>query len=246
MRKLFLHAGFAKCGSTSLQAALSRAPGILFPASGNHGGEHLALALVLRGIDDWTRQFFDPSWVASGYAGLMEEIRSSTETVVLSSERLVAMTEPEILRLKALFPDFDMQVIIVRRDLQRYLASTWRHAVFRHDFGESYAAFLDRFRDFDFGNAEARFRAHFPVHSFDMDAPDYAVALGALIGIPLDMPRANVGVPMEFAMLLQQAHALLGTREFRKRFDVATKKAMLDVWNAKTQVEIEPMTAPLF
>lgn len=246
MRKLFLHVGFAKCGSTSLQAALADAPCIVFPKSGNHGGEHLALALTLRGIDDWTRQYFDEAWVEQGMVGLMAEIAASTQTVVLSSERLAAMNETEIAALKAMFPDFDIHVIVVRRDAQRYLSSTWRHAVFHHDFGETYEAFLERFKAFNFGDAETKFGRHFTVHGFDMEAPDYAASLGAEIGTTIEIPRTNVGVPLEFAELLQNTHALLGTEEFKKRFDTKTKKAMLAVWNNRTSVDIEPITAPLF
>jgi hypothetical protein len=246
MRKLFLHIGFAKCGSTSLQAAMSEAAGIVFPKSGNHGGEHLSLALTLRGIDDWTRQYFDESWVDHGMAGTMAEIKSSTETVVLSSERLAAMTEDQIAAVKAMFPDFDIQVILIRRDVQRYLSSTWRHAVFRHDLGENYEVFLERFKTFDFGDVGTKFSKRFPVHSFDMEAPDYATSLGALIGTTVEIPRANVGVPLELAQLLQRTHVLLGTEEFKKRFDRDTKEAMLAVWTGHATARIEPIDAKLF
>ena len=246
MRKLFLHVGFAKCGSTSLQESLSCAPGIVFPKSGNHGGEHLALALRLRGIDDWTRQFFDETWVEKGMAGIIEEIASTLQTVVLSSERLAAISQPQIDSLKALFPDFEIHVILVRRELQRYLISTWRHAVYRHDFAEPFDVFLTRFTNFSFGDAEVKFGRNFPVHAFDMEAEDYAEAVGTLIGTTVTIPQANVGIPREFAELLQKTHTLLGSAEFKKFFDVRTKKAMLDVWNGNASVTIEPMTPPLF
>jgi hypothetical protein len=246
MRKLFLHVGFAKCGSTSLQVALSEAPRIVFPKSGNHVGEHLALALTLRGIDDWTRQYFDESWVEHGMAGTVAEIKSSTETVVLSSERLAAMSEDEISVVKAIFPDFDIQIILVRREEQRFLSSTWRHAVFHHDFGESYEKFLEPGRVLDFDNVVSKFGKHFPVHSFDMEAPDYATSLGALIGTTIEIPHANVGVPLELAQLLQRTHALLGTEEFKKRFDSDTKEAMLAVWTGRATAKIEPINANLF
>lgn len=246
MRKLFLHVGFAKCGSTSLQSALSAAPNIVYPKSGNHGGEHLAFALAIRGIDDWTRQFFDESWVESGQADLMVEIGSSTENVILSSERLAAMTEAEIERVSEMFSDFEIHVVIVRREIQRYLSSTWRHAVFRHDYGECYEAFLNHFKSFTFGDVEKKFSSHFPVHVFDMEACDYAEEIGELLGTTVEIPRANVGVPMDLASLLQKTHALLGTEEFKKRFDTKTKQSMLDVYNGHATAEIEPINAPLF
>lgn len=246
MRKIFLHVGFPKCGSTSLQAALADAPNILFPKSGNHGGEHLALALTLRGLDDWTAQFFNADWVRQNQEQLMDEVRASESTVVLSSERLAAMKHSEIEDFKALFPNFDIHVIVVRREVTKYLSSTWRHAVYRHDYGETYETFLIGFREFSFGNVEDKFKQHFTVHDFDMTAPDYTSRLGALIGTTIEIPKANVGVPLEFAKLLQTTHALLGTREFQKRFDAKTKKEMLEVWSGRATVTIDPMTAPLF
>lgn len=246
MRKLFVHIGFAKCGSTSLQTSLSKAPGVVFPISGNHCGEHLALALKLRGIDDWTRQFFDEAWVEKGIVGLTKEISSTTGPIVMSSERLAAMDETQIDAFKALFPDFNIQVIIVRRDIHRYLSSTWRHAVFRHDYGETYEAFFETFKNFSFGNVESKFGSHFPVHVFDMEDDDYAEKVGELIGTTLDIPRENVGVPLELAQLLQRMHALMGSEAFKKRFDAQTKAKLLKVANGDATVQIEPMTVHLF
>lgn len=246
MRKLFLHVGYAKCGSTSLQAALSVAPNIVFPKSGNHGGEHLAFALTIRGIDDWTRQYFDDSWVEREQASMMAEIESSIDTVMISSERLAAMTPAEIEQVIDMFGEFEVHVVFVRRDIQRYFSSTWRHAVFRHDYGESYEAFLDYFKNFTFGEAETKFRRYFPVHSFDMEAPHYAEKIGALLETTVEIPRANVGVPMELAELLQKTHVLLGSKEFKKRFDAETKNSMLRTWNGHATTEIEPINTPLF
>lgn len=246
MRKLFLHVGFAKCGSTSLQTALMKAPNIVFPKCGNHGGEHLAFALAIRGIDDWTRQYFDDEWIQLGLAGQMEEIRSSQDTVVLSSERLAAMSEAEIVKVSEMFPDFDIQVIIVKRDVQRYLSSTWRHAVYHHDYCETYETFLERFKDFSFGNAEEKFSSFFPVHCLDVEAPDFPQSIGNLLKTTVEFSHTNVGVSLEFANILQKTHALLGSVEFKKRFDAATKELMLDVWRGQSTVEIEPLDAILF
>jgi hypothetical protein len=246
MTKLFLHVGYAKCGSTSLQAALSSAPGILFPTSGNHGGEHLAFALHVRGIDDWTRQFFDQTWVDLENARLMEEIHTATNPVVLSSERLAASTPKEIERIAEILSSFEVHVIMVKRDIGSYLNSTWRHAVFFHDYGESYNAFVDGLKNFTFGEAEEKFRAFFPVHGFSMDAPNYVEEIGALLGTKLSVSRLNIGVPMAFAELLQKTHALLGSEEFKKRFGAETKRSMLDVWSGAERRHIQPMNVSLW
>jgi hypothetical protein len=246
MRKLFLHVGLAKCGSTSLQAALSSATGILFPRAGNHGGEHLAFALHIRGIDAWTHQYFDETWVETETTRLMDEIHSGSGTVVLSSERLAACSPEEIARIAAILAGFDVHVIIVGRDVTSYLNSTWRHAVFFHDYGESYETFVNLRKDLSFAEVDEAFGAVFPVHRFRMDAPDYIEKISALLGTNLDISRLNVGVPMAFAELLQKIHALLGSEEFKKRFNAETKEAMLAVWNGEATTQIAAMDTILF
>jgi hypothetical protein len=246
MRKLYLHVGFAKCGSTSLQAALQTAPNIMFPKSGNHGGEHLAFALTIRGVDEWTRQYFDEKWAEQAMVGLLKEIEESTEPVVISSERLAAMSVTEIQTVAELFKDFDTQVIIVRRNIDKYLSSTWRHAVYRHDFGESYEDFLKRFHNFAFAQIDEKFKPYFQVHSLNMEDPDYLQVLEAMLGTTLVFPHSNEGVPFEFAAHLQKLHTLLGSTEFKKIFDKARKAKMLRVWKGEVVTEIEQMTAPLF
>ena len=246
MRKLFLHVGFAKCGSTSLQAAFAKSPGVVYPLSGSNAGEHLALALSLRGIDEWTRQFFDEAWVAQGMAGIWSEIVACDLPVILSSERLAAMSSDQIERTAEIFRDFDVQIIFIKRDVVRYLNSTWRHAVFHHDYAEAYQVFCERTRKFSFFGGVAKFERFFPVHVFDMEDEGYITALSALVGTQLNLPRKNIGVPFDFAEHLQKTHALLGTEAFKARFDSATKRQMLRIWNGECVAELEPLRVPLF
>ena len=246
MKKIFLHVGFAKCGSTSLQAALSRAPGILFPTSGNHGGEHLAFILGIRGIDDWTRQYFNESWVERENIRLMTEIHEGIGTIVLSSERLAASTPLEIERIGRVLAGFEVHIVIVKRDIQKYLNSTWRHAVFFHDFGESYDSFVSRFENFSFGDIESKFSQFFQVHCFNMDSPQYLDDIGGLLGTKLDIEHLNVGVPMDFAKLLQKTHSLLGSRDFKERFSFETKQSMLAMWNGEGIREMDSLDVDLF
>ncbi|MEI6798129.1 MAG: hypothetical protein WCO04_02790 [Pseudomonadota bacterium] len=238
MRKLFLHVGCAKCGSTSLQAGLSRAPTIHFSTCGNHGGEHLAFALRIRGVDEWTRQYFDESWVEREFPRLMKDIHASNETVVLSSERLAGCSLHEIERIAEVLSGFDVQIVMVQRDINRYLRSTWRHAVYFHDYGESYEAFVKSKEDFSFCQIEEKFRQFFPVHRFNIDTSNFGEEIGTLFGCKLDIERLNVGVPHAFAELLQTTHALLGSEEFKKRFDRQTKQSMLAVCKGEATAKI--------
>ena len=246
MRKLYLHVGLPKCGSTSLQKGLMNAPNILFPNSGNHGGEHLAFALTIRGLDSWTRQFFDEAWVEREQSNLYGELNKTQAPVVISSERLAAMTNAEIEKVSELFPGFEIHIIICRRDYKSYMSSIWRHAVFRHDYGENYETLLEHLKNFNFDDVETKFQIFFPTHTFTIEDDNYAESIGALIGTKIELPRVNVGVPFELAKLLQQTHILLGSEEFKKKFDQKTKNQMLAVWNKHSNVTIEPMTAPLF
>lgn len=246
MRKLFLHVGFAKCGSTSLQEALSQAPGILYPKAGRHGAEHLSLPLKMRGIDDWTRQFFDDAWVEVQHRAMMEEISSTSLNVAISSERLAALTPAQITILPELFPNFDIRIILVRRSREKYLNSTWRHAVFFHDYGHTYEAFLEKMCGFDFGNTEEKFNKVFATHIYDLDSAGFPDDLAELMETKLDFPTSNVGVPFDLAKLLQETHALLGSQSFKKVYDMRTKKTMLAVKNGEKTVKVEPISAPLF
>ena len=130
--------------------------------------------------------------------------------------------------------------------MERFLSSLWRHAVFEHDYGETFESFPEKFTNFRFGDVAVKFSRHFPVHEFDMDAPDYVKSLETLIQTELEIPHANIGVPLDFAKLLQRNHSLLGTEKFQIRFDYETKVHMLEVWKGNTSVEIKPPLAILF
>ena len=222
------------------------APNIVFPKSGNHGGEHLAFALKIRGIDDWTRKFFQEDWVEAGMAGILQEISESTASVVISSERLAGLSPEEIRHVVDLFPDFEKHVIIVRRDVEKYLRSTWRHAVYRHDFAKSFESFAEHMAKFEFGQANEKFEADFEIHNFVMEDSDYVTSLESLLETTLIFPHSNEGVPFEFASHLQKLHVMLGSEKFKKVFDANTKAQMLNAWNGKQTTVIDPFNVPLF
>lgn len=245
-RKLFLHVGFAKCGSTSLQEALREAPNLLYPKAGINGAEHLSLPLFTRGVDDWTRQFFDEAWAAAQHGKMLEEIAASDADVAISSERLAAMKPEEIETLGTIFAGLEIHIVIVRRAVDRYLNSTWRHAVFHHDYGETYETFLERMARFSFGDSVEKFGKYFPVHVFDMDSAEYPLNLAVLMGTEINLPTSNVGVPFDFARLLQETHALMGSQSFKKIYVMKLKKAMLEVRTKQATASIEPISAPLF
>lgn len=226
MRPLLIHVGYPKCGSTALQEALDASPDVAFPARGRHGGEHLALPLHLRGVDPWTAQWFDAAWVERELGPMMDELAAAPGMATVSSERLAALSPPEIDALADLFGGWDARVLVVTRDRERYLDSTWRHAVFRHDYHVAWDAFRERMAGFSFGDAAARFGRRFPVTTLSIDAPDFADCLARETGIRVALGRANTGVGRDLAEFLQGAHARMGSALFKATFTHEVKQRL--------------------
>lgn len=246
--KLFIHVGYAKCGSTSLQEALAAGSGVLFPKAGRNGlgVEHLSLPLHLKGIDDWTRQFISDEWVATQHAAMLKEVAEANRTVVISSERLASLSDSQIEQLAETFGEVEIEIVIVTRSRDKYLDSTWRHAVFHHDYAVRYADFLVKMQHFSFGAVVPRFERFFKVHQFDMDSSEYPENFSQLTGATFEFGRANVGVPKAFAELLQSQHELLGSNLFKEVYTKPVKERMLSVITAGGKPEIDLFTVPLF
>jgi len=245
-KSLYIHVGYPKCGSTSLQAALIKAKGITYPLAGRNAEEHLSLPLFLKGVDSWTTKWFSEEWVAEQHAAMMQEIAAAPGDVFLSSERLVALNPGEIVALRDLFPDWRIEIIIVERSLEKYLDSTWRHAVYRHDYAESKATFLKKMAGFTFGKADTLFGKYFPVHVFNMEHPDYTAAFAKATGVTISLGRANVGVSNDLAVLLQQTHALMGSARFKAAFTQQVKEAMRAALADEVTPNIDSFDVPLF
>lgn len=243
---LFIHVGYPKCGSTSLQVSLSQAEGILYPTSGRHGEEHLSLPLHLKGIDPWTARFFSQEWVRENHAAMMQEVAAASGNVFLSSERLASLTAEQIVALGQLFSDWKIEIIIVQRDLNRYLDSTWRHAVFRHDYAKSKEAFLRKMKNFSFGGVAQAFERHFSVRIFSMDDSNYPAQLEAITGVAVKMGHQNTGVPHELVQLLQRSHALMGSERFKSAFPAQVKEEMRRALVGEVIPSFDPFDVPLF
>ncbi|RKQ70175.1 hypothetical protein [Oceanibaculum indicum] len=245
-RKILLHVGYPKCGSTSLQEALTQAEGIIFPASGRHGGEHLALPLHVKGLDSWTAQWFSQEWVDTQHAALLAEIEAASGTVVLSSERLASCSPEQVEKLDEMLDGWQVEVVIVTRQIDKFFDSLWRHAVFRHDYADNKQHMIENMPKFSFEHARKVFSPHFPVHMLDMDSPDYEDRLSALFGAPIKVGHANVGVPAALAELLQTNHRLMGSARFKAAFPYAVKEAMRAAMAGEVTPETDPFDVPIF
>jgi hypothetical protein len=246
--KLFVHVGYAKCASTSLQEALRDGTGILYPRAGRLSpqAEHLSLPLHLKGIDDYTRQWVSDEWVQTQHAALMQEISESDKSVVVSSERLASLQPDQITRMAQLFEPYDTRVIVLYRDRETYLDSTWRHAVYNHDYAVDYASFQKFSADFQFGEIIPLFEKHFPVSAFNIEEAGFDRQVMELTGATFSLGRVNAGVPFEFAEILQRQHVALGSKTFKAIFTTDVKATMLASWQSQTRPEIDSFTDPLF
>jgi hypothetical protein len=246
--KLFVHVGYAKCASTSLQEALRDGTGILYPRAGrlSSQAEHLSLPLHLKGIDDYTRQWVSDEWVQMQHAALMQEISESDKSVVVSSERLAGLQPDQIARMAQLFELYDTRIVILHRDREKFLNSTWRHVVYKHDYAVDYASFQELTADFQFGQIVPLFEKHFPVSMFNIEEVGFDRQIMELTGATFSLGRVNAGVPFEFAEILQQQHVALGSKTFKAIFTTDVKATMLASWQSQTRPAIDPYTDPLF
>lgn len=130
-RRVYLHVGVPKTGTTHLQDVLWRhrtellTAGVCYPLTRRE--EHFAAAMDLRQAAWGGRR--NPAWQGT-WDRLAGTARSSpAPTAVLSSELLAAATEAQAGRAAGSFGDADVHVVLTVRDLARQLPSGWQEQV---------------------------------------------------------------------------------------------------------------------
>lgn len=246
-QKLLLHVGYAKSGSTSLQSALLTAENVYYPKSGRLAdNEHLSLALKLKGVDDWTSQYVDQDWVEREHASMLQEIAGVNRPIALSSERLMDLTADQKRLCKAIFSGFDIEVVALTRSKENWLKSTWRHAVYWHDFAVPWEAFADANRDFDMAVAPNAFRSLFQVHEVCIEQENWIEQLECIYGTKLDIAQENLGIAFSAANFLQKLHVELGTKKYREYFTTERKKDFASLFQVEEDPTVETFDVPLF
>jgi hypothetical protein len=134
MPKLFLHVGFHKTGTTSLQDVLNRnrrellKQGVLYPKTRKFRAQHeFAWSAGQRG---WGWKQFGGSQAGPGPARRMYRLlRSSKQDVIISSEFLSELKPPQIKRLLSSIGNRELKVIFTVRPIAKILPSAYQQEV---------------------------------------------------------------------------------------------------------------------
>jgi hypothetical protein len=147
-RKVYLHVGLHKSGTTYLQGALrgNRAElakqGVLVP-HGPAGG-------IFRAVDDVQGRRprdVEDSRIVGAWQALVTEIgQSDLPRVVISDERLSLSGLGTVDRIRRALEDSELHVIVTVRDLARALVSSWEEAV-RGTATWTWQEYVDAVRD---------------------------------------------------------------------------------------------------
>jgi hypothetical protein len=149
-RRVFLHVGAPKTGTTYLQARLSanagelRDHGVLVPRTpwwSGRGELHFRAALDLLG-QDWGGP---PGHARGAWAQLLRRTRRHEGTVVISNELLVGVS-PEVAARVLADLGGEVHVVYTTRDPSRLLPSAWQEAV-KQGRAMKFRRFLDKARD---------------------------------------------------------------------------------------------------
>jgi SAM-dependent methyltransferase len=152
-RQIYLHIGFPKTGTTSIQTWLTEhapalaAHGVLYPAHGRDGQEYqyghhrLARSLVERPLSELTVTWPD-------MARLRDEMETSpAQTIVISSEDFsMRLQQPEVDLLAQHLADFDVRIVCYVRRQDEFIISLWSTAVAYYGEADPLSCYLDHSR----------------------------------------------------------------------------------------------------
>jgi hypothetical protein len=208
MKRIYLHIGMHKTGTTSLQRLLAsvaqqlRTDGALYPVCGRPNrrddarfGHHLLAWGVLekRGVnhlDDWH--------------DVLNEIRTaSEELVILSSEDFEGCNEEQIDQIKTLLKGNEVHIVVYLRNPVDHMVSAYKQRVKMGKYTRSFRAFVEQYIYLcDYGSLLGRWNKSFGaenVHVCIFDEWCKKEGLGAcffkLLGLPFDHYRSFLGKP---------------------------------------------------
>jgi hypothetical protein len=129
-RRVFLHIGLPKTGTTYLQDAIwaNKAAladrGVLVP--GRHRRRHLLASLDLREDGGLAKRSGD---VRAPWQDLADEVNAAADNALISHEFFAAASSPQICRAVAAFPEADLHIIVTARAMLNLGISRWQEWV---------------------------------------------------------------------------------------------------------------------
>lgn len=244
--KIILHIGYPKCASTSLQAALQKCGAIKFSRFGQHQHEHLAVPLKLKGLDSWTAQWFSQDWVDSEFDALVNDVKDSRQTVVISSERLADITPAQLDFLRSFFPsDLELEILMLTRPKDEFVKSMWKHAVYRHDLSESFECFCKSFDGFDMAGVAKNLASYVQVTVLDISNEGWQECLSNILGVDIALAQENVGVGFLCCDFLQRIHIAVGSSRFKSFFTEERKREFAKLFEDSGPAALEEFIVPI-
>jgi hypothetical protein len=242
-RRVYLHIGAPKTGTTYLQDRLSvnarslASHGVHFPTTSplvSPGLAHFRAALDLLG-QDWggPRGHAEGSWDA-----LVRRVRRRSGTVVISHEILAPATPGHVGRVMRDLAGSEVHVVYTARDLARQAPAAWQESI-KQGRRWSYDRFLDRFangrtwfaRAFDvprvletWGAGLPPERVHVvtvPQRGSDQHRDALWLRMCGLLGIdpawaPLDSDRSNASLGIAETQVVRQLNRRMDRRTRRE------------------------------
>ena len=158
VKKIYIHPGFHKTGTTSLQQIFAqnrialRENGIIYPYSRGSGHHRAAWALHGR-VWGWKTKGGEVPPI-SEWKKIVSQVKKSRESALISSEFFAELTIEEIKKFREAFPATDFEVIFTWRPMQKLLPSSyqqylkygikatyeeWLHGIFMPDQHKNYS-----------------------------------------------------------------------------------------------------------
>lgn len=130
-RRLYLHVGHPKTGTTFLQAALRAhreellEHGFCYPSPYQGAMFHASVEMTR----SYRRWGLPPEKVDGTFARLVDEGRESGRTVIISHEGFGRARPADVRRVQEALADFEVHVVLTVRDLGRTLTAGWQEWV---------------------------------------------------------------------------------------------------------------------
>jgi hypothetical protein len=141
MKKIIIHVGSHKTGSTAIQTFLSknrkelRKKGVVYPENAcpeiaKFGHHMIPWAFVTN--EQFLPSLYGEKCLIQDKATLFEKVKSeckTDETMILSSEEFSTLTKEEVCSLKEWLSDFNVEIILYLRRQDKYLESAYKTSV---------------------------------------------------------------------------------------------------------------------